>query len=485
MSKDPHIAHLFSAEEEDCLSLEQMTAYQEGRLAGGEKHLVERHLLNCELCGLTYESMVEHGAESLAVGAQEVAERAWEHVQAREQRKRRGAIFWIATAASVALLITVGYFGLRGPTDVKMGRSFERAMRDTHPLSGHPGQQGGIAMNREWGGEGMPTSKETKNPPSPVQDGSKDAMTTDDFLSKGAPMDGDDFAEASGKKRDNQQARLEMAKPVPSPSRPSPTGGATPPTQLNTTPTLAGSTTMAEDQMRFSPVSPAKEETSMAKGGKGAAKDRTGNKEDGKKGISLDDNGYAVMDGRGAGEDKEMDMMEAEETDAPNHTLLNEVVVASEKKEERNAKSSVKTKQRRESVAPTAPNADAEPRRALQEPPALNAYEDGIAAYQQGNYRDAATYLRKATEITPNNLQAHLYAADAYLRIEQPQAALFHIERILAVPGNSVYEDAEWYKALAYLQLKEGRKAQRQLETVITRNGRYKVRAEAALKELE
>ena len=117
--------------------------------------------------------------------------------------------------------------------------------------------------------------------------------------------------------------------------------------------------------------------------------------------------------------------------------------------------------------------------------PAANYYADGISQYEQGNYKDAASNLRKATEATPGNLQAHLYAADAYLRVSQPQAALFHIERILAVPGNSNLEAAEWYKALALLQLKEGRKAEKQLGIVIARNGKFKALAEEALKELK
>ena len=114
-----------------------------------------------------------------------------------------------------------------------------------------------------------------------------------------------------------------------------------------------------------------------------------------------------------------------------------------------------------------------------------SSYAQGLISYKEGNYRDAAKDLRKATERTPNNLEAHIYAADAFLRISQPQAALFHIERILAVPGNSHIEDAEWYKALAYLQLKDASKAKRQLEVVVTRGGKYKAHAETALKNLK
>jgi hypothetical protein len=82
-------------------------------------------------------------------------------------------------------------------------------------------------------------------------------------------------------------------------------------------------------------------------------------------------------------------------------------------------------------------------------------------------------------------LEAHIFAADAFLRISQPQAALFHIDRVLAVPGNSHIEDAEWYKALAFLQLKEGNKAKKQLEKVVSAGSKYKAQAEKALAELK
>ncbi|MFM2376397.1 MAG: hypothetical protein RLZZ165_1494, partial [Bacteroidota bacterium] len=134
MSKDPHITHIFSAEDETCLSLEQMTAYQEVRLEGHDRHLVERHLINCGLCAITFETLSETGAAHIATGAEEVAKLAWERVQAKETRRRRGAIFWIASAASIALLITAGYLSFRSPTNAKIENSLAEAMNVTPPL---------------------------------------------------------------------------------------------------------------------------------------------------------------------------------------------------------------------------------------------------------------------------------------------------------------------------------------------------------------
>ncbi|MEM7038573.1 MAG: hypothetical protein AAF570_16430, partial [Bacteroidota bacterium] len=116
MSENPHINRIFSAEEEECLTLGQMTAYEEGGLEGEEKHYVERHLLNCELCSMAFEGIAEENAAAVAAGVADITSRAWENVAEQHQGGRRGATRWIAIAASVVLLITVGFFALQTET---------------------------------------------------------------------------------------------------------------------------------------------------------------------------------------------------------------------------------------------------------------------------------------------------------------------------------------------------------------------------------
>jgi hypothetical protein len=97
----------------------------------------------------------------------------------------------------------------------------------------------------------------------------------------------------------------------------------------------------------------------------------------------------------------------------------------------------------------------------------------------------AATYLRQASAASPSNLEAHLYAGISFLNINQPQAALFHLDRVLAVKGSSLQDDAAWYKALAHLKLNEGRKAESQLEDIVKKQGKHSAAAKAALEKLD
>jgi hypothetical protein len=515
MSKDPHIANIFSAEEEDCLSLEQMTAYQESRLQGQEKHLVERHLLNCELCVMTFESMAEHGAESLAAGAEEVSERAWDRLQQGEKRKRRGAIFWIASAASVALLITVGYFTFRGPAVTgdqnpyamnepsaeELDKAANDIIKNTDPL---------VVDSFEpelFAGADGPKEEQKSQPTMPVEtimeSGAKDKMSHTLTESKGAAKGGKGMdngvagvspanrALGAGGEQRYDPNRMADVDGDPSPNDPR---------LLQAAPTPAPSgTTFTMDDGNFAKLNTESYTGGIASRDKALdndskdARDRSlvmepldSKKQPAKEEMKAEE-GYAMDDfgddlaGTIATDQLEMEDAEAVEISAEKSGKADRNYVMDERRNE-NAKPAAKSKTA--NAGADAPKA-AMDAIATNAAPRQDAYSDGIDAYEQGNYREAAAQLRKATEATPGNLNAHLFAADAYLRISQPQAAMFHIERILASPGNSVYEEGEWYKALAYLQLKEARKAEKQLEVVIARNGKFREKAQAALNALK
>ena len=467
MSKDPHIANIFSAEEEDCLSLEQMTAYQEDRLQGQEKHAVERHLLNCELCAMTIESLAENDAASIAAGAEEISDSAWDRLQHRESRKRRGDNFWLVSAASIALIITVGYFGFKGPSDEKIGEVMTHAMTETPLLQPDSDANNSIAMaenpqTEEQFGAVNALGEDLKQPATNEQNADPDAGVK-------TVIGGTDGI-GSDRQRDNSskesikgsgEVKNLQAKPSPMPSA---TSNADMAAHSGMQPSKAvlAEPTAKDIAMKEAQPKRANDVKSVAE-----AKKRDANLESESSFDDMADGDFAASE----------EMVTSGRT---NERLEDVVVVDARRKNEKQAKTAEKSK-----AIQAAPTGNAGMTAPAPAAPATNFYADGITDYEQGNFQEAAAKLRKATEVTPDNLQAHLYAADAYLRVSQPHAALFHIERILALPGNSNFETAEWYKALALLQLKEGRKAQKQLESVIARNGKFKALAEDALKELK
>ncbi len=493
MRKDPHIANIFSAEEEDCLQLEQMAAYQQGKLAGQEKNHVERHLLNCELCAMTFESLADHSPESIIAGAADVSDRVWDRVQQQAQRKRRWAISWIASAAAVILLVTVGYFTMRGPTATEMAHSLDVAMHETPPLPvSSPDTDASIAMleaPREvveaYDGVQKTVSA---NPveedmlgdergveldlPSPV---AKPSVTTaKDMVKSNSSMDNQYAAKDAIKSgKDAIKGSGNSYRDIPS-TAPAPISGKS---DMKSIPSSGKS--MTKESVKPKPANaPAKssnQDADFASGGITKKEDRLSPTSD-------DFSGEVYQEEESDGLDDEIvvnDVTTLANIERFENQQMSTITPERKGHSDKNAKDA-----KSKAVMPMS-RASTDVAVAEKAASAEQSYDQGLISYKEGKYSDAAQELRKATELTPNNLDAHIYAADAFLRITQPQAALFHIERVLAVPGNSHFEDAEWYKALAHLQLKEGTKAKKQLEKVIARDGKYKTQAEAALAALK
>ena len=111
-----------------------------------------------------------------------------------------------------------------------------------------------------------------------------------------------------------------------------------------------------------------------------------------------------------------------------------------------------------------------------------SSYEQGIEQFQRKEYREAAANLRQAAADTPDNLNAHLLAAKSFLQLKQPNAAIYHLDRILATPNTSLEEDAKWFKSIALLQLGKKTDAEVLLKDVESKGGS---RSKAAKKALD
>lgn len=494
MRKDPHIANIFSAEEEDCLSLEQMTAYQQGKLAGQDKHLVERHLLNCELCAITLESIAENGVEAIETGAAEVADMAWDRVQQRQNRKRRGAIFWIASAASIALLVTVGYFTMRQPSDDDYAHAFGEAIKNTPPMAvdglkerdyamaESPESESGVEAAKEGAPDEQPLgeTKEVqpvapsktilpstnKDMPLGTVSSGKDAIKGGSDLYRNDNMamrESQQLGGASGKSVSKAPVSDYQVTPSAKPTAmPSPTPMAPKTTSADDgDQSVAGNEAFNDFEFENDELSVSNVEMESKSSKKESKRDRE-NAED----VALEDQ----VSGRAVSATHDKRLISAADK-APGSGKARSNI-----SKEKNAPVQTRNSPSKFNVSePTVAKAS----------PVDQSYEQGLISYKEGDYREAARELRKATEQTPSNLDAHIFAADAFLRTSQPQAALFHIERVLAVPGNSHLEEAEWFKALAYLQLKDDAHAKPQLQKVIDGGGKFKGLAEKALAELK
>ncbi len=93
MSPTDHTARIF--QERSCLTPEELAGYAAGTLTDRERHHIERHLLDCELC-----------AEALD-GVMSMEDPAALHSITPEPVRRRGLPFWRRPAAAVAAVVSI------------------------------------------------------------------------------------------------------------------------------------------------------------------------------------------------------------------------------------------------------------------------------------------------------------------------------------------------------------------------------------------
>lgn len=484
MADAPEIKHIFSAEDEDCLSLEAMRAYQAGKLAAAARHQVERHLLNCELCSMAIEGIEDQPDAVIEAGAAAISSAAWERVQ--EKSKRRVAYIWISAAASVMLLVAVGWALLAPPSEEKMQAVFSEMIEASKAEDSVLQQD--IAQARPL--EEVPANEAIASESQPVADAPQPLETKAN----------QSLARKAAKEPVNVYSEKEMANSGP------------PGAYKSSESPLTGKDAMKGGNAAPAPVASPKNAT--------AAKpkaDRSYAEEDAvfyndEQQQSLGDVDDAVVITEGA---RQLDKKELVVTVTPSDVMEKRRAAERQKTrampEKKSATALKSPASGKASTVPAVADREAEEEDAeLSAAPALQTitfgaanasgvvmdsvsadfgyvksnFDQGMDAYLRKDFATAATQLRAAAALTPSNLQAHLYAATSFLNIGQPEAALFHLDRILAQAPNAYTEDAEWYKALAYLKMNDAATAKKQLNKVKNANGKHSAKAKVSLEKL-
>ncbi|HHG84566.1 MAG TPA: hypothetical protein ENJ82_07445 [Bacteroidetes bacterium] len=487
MNKNPHIKNFFSAEEEDCLSLEQMKSYQAGSLVGEEKHFAERHLLNCELCAMSFEGIAELDAAAVEAGAASISAAAWDRVAVRERRRKAGAWVWISAAASVALIIGLSFFVLRTPGQEErmktLAEGLYEAPKTPPPAAFRLNDSADLLVAIEKNGLRLAEAKTNENSPNeefPKIGGNK--------YKEPVSALNDQVATSSIIKNDiNAVGQVETKAPAPAPAPISKN-------ELEVIPELTfadeqgGRIDLLEEDMEI-------EEDADNMGGisdeeilfKDVSNMEITDKEQANEFLS---DAKAVKQRSNTALDGHDDFAEVMSEKNEDRTLSS-VMVKRQQGDVRKERNRVKDKAdhkrnnkagKAKSVSRNAPGELGNI--AVSTDSTISLFDQGLDAYRRGRFQESADLLRKTASASPSNLEAHYYAAASFMNMDQAQAALYHLNRVLAVPGNSLYIDAEWYKALAYLKLNERKKAKALLEKIELDGGKHAAPARKALKAL-
>ena len=114
-----------------------------------------------------------------------------------------------------------------------------------------------------------------------------------------------------------------------------------------------------------------------------------------------------------------------------------------------------------------------------------NTWWEAQQAYSKGTYEQAVTLLKPLSEDPqfPDQSEASLYLGLSYMALEQAAQAVKSFERVAA--KSSFHQDAQWYRALAWLQLKEKEKTIAAFSLIRdAEHHYYKERAQEILKAL-
>jgi hypothetical protein len=105
--------------------------------------------------------------------------------------------------------------------------------------------------------------------------------------------------------------------------------------------------------------------------------------------------------------------------------------------------------------------------------------------YQAGRYSEAVTLFEQALADEPANVEALFYSSVSYLAVNKPDKALANLDKVLLAKNHSLLEPAKWYKALAFIKKGDKKNARLLLEQIEKENGAYKQKAAEALKDLD
>ena len=112
-------------------------------------------------------------------------------------------------------------------------------------------------------------------------------------------------------------------------------------------------------------------------------------------------------------------------------------------------------------------------------------FEAGMTAYVQKDYAGAIGQLAFAARQDSTNASFHFYLGLCYLLSNQVEPAIEHLQRTIALGGNSVLEKTYWYLGNAWLLQEDRVHALAAFQKVTELEGDYQWEAKAIMDKIE
>ncbi len=109
---------------------------------------------------------------------------------------------------------------------------------------------------------------------------------------------------------------------------------------------------------------------------------------------------------------------------------------------------------------------------------------DALKAFNKKDYTASKDLLNYLLNYNSGDVNAQFYTALCYYNLKQNDLSLKYLEKVLNNNINVFSQEAEWYKALTYIQKLDYGNAEAILKQIVAKNGFYKEQATAKLKDL-
>ncbi|HNW98123.1 MAG TPA: tetratricopeptide repeat protein [Bacteroidales bacterium] len=114
-----------------------------------------------------------------------------------------------------------------------------------------------------------------------------------------------------------------------------------------------------------------------------------------------------------------------------------------------------------------------------------NRYLSGIQLYRDADYDGCKQQMESYVKDIPGDLNAYYYIGVSEYNLAKYDSAITNLSKVVKDKKSEYFETAQWYLALCYLEKKNNSEAEKILKDIIKAKGNFKKQAEEKLKEIK
>lgn len=112
-------------------------------------------------------------------------------------------------------------------------------------------------------------------------------------------------------------------------------------------------------------------------------------------------------------------------------------------------------------------------------------YSDGVTLYQNTDYSGCLTQLESYLNDVPEDMSANYYCGVSKYFLAQYDSSITYLTKVVKDKKSSFYDTAQWYLSLSYIGKGDNSEAEKILKDIVKAKGTFKTQADEKLLELK